>query len=653
MTIRRIGGLLATAAVIGCGTGSDAPPSTTTTKRTTLLPGPGAFGFEFSKDGRLAYSKLIDGKAAVFVADADGRNARRVSFGVWDIAPTWSPDGKWIAFERDAGGHNDAIIVPADSGAERAVGTTPTRESPSAWLPDGSGLLFRRGGLRGQEIWLYQMADGSSAKQLDLDGSVDAYPSPDGKSLLYSLSKNGKSTIWLWDREKKTSRQLTTEGLENIGYYSFSPDGRSIIYGSRRTGTSDLWRLDVASGEQRQVTQDIADDYNGRWSPDGSRILFTSTRGGQPDLWVLTTGESDVQRLTEDAVSEDDAQWASDGRSIYTRVGLGRTHLYAVPVAGGQPVALTSGDWAVCTAQVSHDGTQVAYCGSKNGDEDIWVVPVAGGASRLVSGAPGFDAQPDWAPDGKHLAFSSVRGGNPDVWITPVDSGPAVRLTDWPSEEGTPRWSPDGKTIAFLSSREAPGADLWIMPAQGGTPKRLTRVGTVDTYRWSPDGRSIAYGAQSDAAGGQAVFIVPAGGGEPKRFSPPPSLNPEWRPDGRELKVMQCDKGYCSTDIWSVEGKRLRTLTTRKDPYEFALEWSSDGSQVLVSWQDIFASGENKVDLRPSAGGSSRTLDAPAGFTMAAIGFANGDKTAILLGGPYGTSLQRIDVSGLVTTAKR
>ena len=133
-------GVLAAMALAGCAK-TDAPAA----KRVTLVPGPGTLFFEFSKDGRLAYSKYVNGKAAIYVANADGSNPKRVSFGVWDTRPLWSPDGKWIAFTRDNGGNNDVVIVPADSGAERIVAGTLADEIPNAWLPDGSGLVYARG----------------------------------------------------------------------------------------------------------------------------------------------------------------------------------------------------------------------------------------------------------------------------------------------------------------------------------------------------------------------------------------------------------------------------------------------------------------------------------------------------------------------------
>ena len=61
---------------------------------------------------------------------------------------------------------------------------------------------------------------------------VHGYPSPDGKWIAYTKSVSGKPTVWLWDREKKTQRQLTTEGFEALSYRCFSPDSRSLLYTS-------------------------------------------------------------------------------------------------------------------------------------------------------------------------------------------------------------------------------------------------------------------------------------------------------------------------------------------------------------------------------------------------------------------------------------
>ena len=640
--IRRLIGLLAGVTVLACAR-TDSPVAAA---RKTILDSPGLFGEDVATDGRIAYAEYIGGKSAIFVSDADGKGARRVSFGIWDTTPIWSADGKWIAFTRDAGGHDDAVIIPSDSGPERVVGGTPADEESSAWLPDGSGMLFSRGTARGSETWLYKLADGTSAKLFEVDGSTSSFPSPDGKLIVYTLRKGGKTTIWAWDVAKKTHRQLTTEGFESMTFGSVSPDSRSALYQSFRTGTNDIWRVDLASGKSEQLTKDVAQDGLPRWSPDGKRIVFLSNRGGQPDLWIMSsTGESDVQRLTDDALQEGTPEFTRDGRGILVDVVRGQPHLYSLPVAGGSPVALTSGDWAVADAEVSQDGTQIAYVGSRNGDEDIWTVPVGGGESVLVSGAPGLDIQPSWSPDGKQIAFASSRGGNGDIWIVPAAGGTATRLTDWPTNESRPRWSPDGKSIAFFSDRETSGEDIWTLPVAGGKPTRLTTLGLIgQDFYWSPDSKFIVFPAQVAASGGVAVFTVASSGGAPKQVAPATSFRPRWAPDGRTISLSTCTGGYCRREIWSADGKFLRALNSKPNVYEWGGIFSADGSQMVVGWQDLVGDGGNRVDIRSVIDGKARLLAGPEGYSMSFAGFGDGERVVIAGGILNGNTLERIEV---------
>lgn len=639
--IKHIVAMLAGSAVLACAR-TDSPVATT---RKTIVEGRGLFGQDIASDGRLAFGQFVGGKSAIFVSDAEGKAVRRVSFGIWDIYPIWSADRKWIAFTRDAGGHSDAVIIPSDSGSERVVGGTRADESSMAWLPDGSGMLFSRSTARGSETWVYKLANGTSAKLFEVDGSTSSFPSPDGKFIVYTLQKDGKTTIWRWDAVTKTHRQLTTEGFEWMSYGSVSPDSRSVLYQTNRTGTFDIWRIDLASGKNVQLTKDVADEGLARWSPDGKRIVFLSNRGGQPDLWIMTTDESDVQRLTDDAIFEDSPVFTRDGRGVLTIVVRGQPHLYSLPVAGGSRVALTSGDWAVFDAEVSRDGAQVAYVSTRNGDQDLWTVPVRGGESDLVSGGPGADTQPSWSPDGKQIAFTSSRAGSSDIWIVPAAGGTATRFTDWPSGESRPRWSRDGKSIAFLSNRETSGADIWTMPVAGGKPTRLTTLGLISPqFFWSPDSKFIVFQAQTQAAGGTAVFTVPAGGGAPNQIAPATSFRPRWSPDGRSISLSTCTAGYCVREIWSADGKLIRRLNAKSNVYELDGGWSADGSQVLVSWQDLVGDGGYRIDIRSAADGKARLLPGPAGYTLAPVGFGDGERVVIAGGIRTGNTLQRIEV---------
>ena len=82
------------------------------------------------------------------------------------------------------------------------------------------------------------------------------------------------------------------------------------------------------------------------------------------------------------------------------------------------------------------------------------------------------------SPDGKNIVFC-YKG---DIYKVAATGGEAVRLTTQDSYESSPVWSPDGKQIAFASDRYG-NADIFVMPAEGGSAKRLTMNSAAETRR--------------------------------------------------------------------------------------------------------------------------------------------------------------------------
>jgi tricorn protease len=148
---------------------------------------------------------------------------------------------------------------------------------------------------------------------------------------------------------------------------------------------------------------------------------------------------------------------------------------------------------------------------------------------------------PAISPDGRSIAFAY--GGQ--LWLVGATGGEAIPLTSGEFYSTRPVWSPDSKTIAFACKRNG-NFDIFSIPADGGTPLRLTRHSADDLpFAFSADGRAIYFasarigGPESDLvgdhAGSQQLYTVPAAGGAVKLLLPIPALDVAVSPDGQTL----------------------------------------------------------------------------------------------------------------------
>ncbi len=204
---------------------------------------------------------------------------------------------------------------------------------------------------------------------------------------------------------------------------------------------------------------------------------------------------------------------------------------------------------------------------------------------------PGYEGEPTFSPDGETIAYVSDRSGNFEIYLKQISGGPDVNLTNNPADDMQPAFSPDGKQIAFVSSREgasdivtyfAPGSapiggDLWVMPALGGSPRRVAREGNFPS--WAPDGSAILY--TSGPWFGRKIYRVPAMGGEPKeipvRFgqrTPPHLQYPSYSSNERWIVF----EGQGSIFVFPAAGGEAKRIASGRKPV-----WNADSSAVLYS----------------------------------------------------------------------
>ena len=132
---------------------------------------------------------------------------------------------------------------------------------------------------------------------------------------------------------------------------------------------------------------------------------------------------------------------------------------------------------------------------------DIWTCRLDGSDVARITSGPGVKMRPAFSPDGSLLAFSAELDGNLDVYVVPAAGGVPKRLTWHPGRDVVQGFTPDGKSVLFTSPRAADNnrhAQLYTVPVEGG-PETALPIPYASRAAYSPDGKTIAYNPNNPA----------------------------------------------------------------------------------------------------------------------------------------------------------
>ncbi len=251
--------------------------------QTELVSDIAAFRPAASPDGtQIAFERSVKGKTQIFVADADGTNARQVTgrkgqagCGCGAFDPTWSPDGTQLAYSGTNGFGNRGIYLMTLATGETRLLTHEIGDAfevTPSWAPRSDRIAYAGGG------WQEEPAGGGQIYAIPVEGTRPPF-------------------LLLADRPGAVDP-------------SWDPSGTSIVFTANVKGGTALFvaSTDGSNDRPRRLT-DATDDASPSWSPDGTQVAFV--RG--TDIAVLTIATGEVRTLGTGG----DPAWSPDGTTIY------------------------------------------------------------------------------------------------------------------------------------------------------------------------------------------------------------------------------------------------------------------------------------------------------------------------------------------------
>jgi TolB protein len=227
----------------------------------------GSSGFAFTLDGSMvAYTDADkDGNDQVFVMNADGSNARQLTFGEGGArGPIWAPDGSLIAYERDTSDKPQIFEVRVAGGGGSTKLTNEPRGAvdPGGWAPDGGSIVYSSINTEGHR-YTARLLDFKAEQSMLIvpDASTPAL-SPDGASIAFN-SWLQEPVVRLILANSDGSDRRTIARFDNVdAYEKWSPDSTQLAYiGSTEDNGFGTYVYDLATGETRFVSEGTVESW--------------------------------------------------------------------------------------------------------------------------------------------------------------------------------------------------------------------------------------------------------------------------------------------------------------------------------------------------------------------------------------------------------
>ena len=354
------------------------------------------------------------------------------------------------------------------------------------------------------------------------------------------------------------------------------------------------------------ITSYSGEERDPALSPDGTRVAFAwdgetdaSPDGRQFDLFVQPVAGGDPLRLTSHPADDLSPAWSPDGaRLAFVRCALSGCGISVVSSEGGveTPLAVPD-DLRIQTLVWSPDGQTLAFSARQGTSGAFRLHLLAlerteGGVERVAATRltappatyPG-DLDPAFSPDSRLLAFVRTSiDGRQDVGLVDVEGGEIRRLAREQRGVTGLDWTADGREVVYAANRDGI-AGLWRVKASGGTPRWIALGadgGEVAQPSVARDGRGLVF-ARTRVRSRVAAVALPDGAVRPLFRSTREDSEPDISPDGRRVAFVSTRSG--SQEVWvaQADGLEARRVSDFGGARVASPRWDPSGRRVALS----------------------------------------------------------------------